>query len=35
MELIFPGDAKGGATLVIRDGEFESAHVEEEPGPPG
>jgi hypothetical protein len=35
MELIFPGDVKVGGTLVIRDGEFESAHVEQSPGPPG
>jgi hypothetical protein len=35
MELVFPGNVKVGGTLVIRDGEFESAHVQEEPGPPG
>ncbi|MGZ8661535.1 MAG: hypothetical protein ACXWYI_05630, partial [Actinomycetota bacterium] len=35
MELIFPGGVKVGGILVIRDGEFESAQVDEEPGPPG
>jgi len=35
MTLIFPGNVKVDGTLVIRDGEFESAHVQETPGPPG
>lgn len=35
MELTFPGGVGIGGDLVIRNGEFESAHFDYQPGPPG